>query len=180
VARLESYTPPWPMPKVFRLTKGGKLVEGPFVGETINTPSMLCVEDYIDALTWAKSIGGLKALVAKADANCKILSDWAKRTPWVDFLAIDPATRSNTAVCLRIVDPAITRLDAAGQDAFVRSLTARLDAEGAAHDIMSHRDAPPHVRVWTGPTVSPADLAIVTEWLAWAYATEKAALAKAA
>ena len=114
MARLESYTPPWPLPKIFRMTKGGKLIDGIFVGETINTPSMLCVEDYLDALNWAKSLGGLKALMARADANFKVLADWAAKTPWIDFFAADPATRSNTSVCLKIVDPAVTALDLAG------------------------------------------------------------------
>jgi phosphoserine aminotransferase len=117
VARLESYAPPWPMPKIFRMTKGGKLIDGIFVGETINTPSMLCVEDYLDALNWAKSVGGLKALIARADANTRVLSDWVAKTPWVEFLAADPAIRSNTSVCLKVVDPAITALSADAQAA---------------------------------------------------------------
>ena len=180
VARLESYTPPWPMPKIFRMTKGGKLIDGIFVGETINTPSMLCVEDYLDALTWAKSTGGLKGLMARADANFKVLADWAAKTPWIDFFAVDPSTRSNTSICLKIVAPEVTKLDLAGQEAFVRAIAARLDKEGVAHDIAFHRDAPPHFRIWGGATIEAADLAALTEWLEWGYAVEKATLAKAA
>jgi phosphoserine aminotransferase len=180
VARLESYTPPWPLPKLFRLLKGGKINEGIFVGETINTPSMLCVEDYIDALQWGKSVGGLKGLMGRADANFKVLADWAARTPWIDFFAVDSLTRSNTSVCLKVVDPAIASLDLAGQEAFVRAVAARLDKEGAAYDIAFHRDAPPHFRIWAGATIEASDLAVLTEWLDWAFAVEKAALKKAA
>jgi phosphoserine aminotransferase len=180
VARLESYTPPWPLPKLFRMTKGGKLIDGIFVGETINTPSMLCVEDYLDALGWAKSIGGLKALRARADANFKVLADWAANTPWIDFFAEDPATRSNTSICLKIVDPVVTRLDLAGQEAFVRAIAARLDKEGVAYDIAFHRDAPPHFRIWGGATIEASDLAALTGWLEWGYAAEKANLKQAA
>ncbi|MEX2319494.1 MAG: phosphoserine transaminase, partial [Bauldia sp.] len=180
VARLESYTPAWPLPKIFRLTKGGKLIEGVFVGETINTPSMLCVEDYLDALQWAKSVGGLAGLRARADANFKVLADWAERAPWIDFFAEDPATRSNTSVCLKVIDPDVTRLDLAAREAFVRAIAARLDKEGVAHDIAFHRDAPPHFRIWAGATIEVSDLAALTEWLDWGYAVEKAGLAKAA
>lgn len=180
VARLESYTPPWPLPKIFRMTKGGKINEGIFVGETINTPSMMCVEDYIDALLWAKSTGGLKGLMARADANLKAFEDWVERTPWADFFAADPATRSNTSICIKVVDPAVTALDLAGQEAFVRAVAARLDQEGVAYDTAFHRDAPPHFRIWSGATIETADLAILTEWLDWAVATEKAALKEAA
>jgi len=180
VARLESYTPAWPLPKIFRMTKGGKLIDGIFVGETINTPSMLCVEDYLDTLGWAKSIGGLKALRARADGNFKVLADWAAHTPWIDFFAADPATRSNTSVTLKIVDPAVTRLDLAGHEAFVRAIAARLDKEGAAYDIAFHRDAPPHFRIWAGATIEASDLAILTQWLEWGFAVEKGSLAKAA
>ncbi len=180
VERLESYTPPWPLPKIFRMTKGGKLNEGIFVGETINTPSLLCVEDYLDALQWAKSIGGLGALMARANANFKVLADWAERTPWIVFFADDPATRSNTSVTLKIVDGAVRRLDVAAQEAFLKSITARLDKEGVAHDINYHRDAPPHFRIWAGATIEASDLAILTEWLDWAFAVEKAALKAAA
>jgi phosphoserine aminotransferase len=180
VARLESFTPSWPLPKIFRMTKNGKLIEGIFAGETINTPSMLCVEDYIDALAWAGSVGGLRGLRARADGNFKVLSDWVARTPWIDFFAEDPATRSNTSVCLKIVDPSVASLDLAGHEAFVRAVAARLDKEGVAHDIAFHRDAPPHFRIWAGATIEASDLAALTAWLEWAFAVEKAGLAKAA
>ena len=180
VARLESYTPPWPMPKIFRMTKGGKLNEGIFVGETINTPSMLCVEDYLDALNWAKSVGGLKGMMARADANTKVLSDWVAKTPWVDFLAADPAIRSNTSVCLKVVDPAITALPADTQADFAKKLVAAVEKEGAGYDLGAYRDAPPGLRIWCGATVEAADVAALTQWLDWAFAETKAALAKAA
>jgi phosphoserine aminotransferase len=180
VQRLESYTPPWPMPKLFRMTKGGKLIDGIFVGETINTPSMLCVEDYLDTLTWAKSVGGLKGLMGRADANFNVLADWAAKTPWIDFFADDPATRSNTSICLKVVDPAVTRLDLAGQEAFVRAIASRLDKEGVAYDIAFHRDAPPHFRIWGGATIEASDLVALTAWLDWGYAMEKANLKQAA
>ncbi|MFZ0424200.1 MAG: phosphoserine transaminase [Xanthobacteraceae bacterium] len=180
VARLESYTPPWPLPKIFRMTKAGKLVEGIFQGETINTPSMLCVEDYLDALDWAKSIGGLKALHARADANAKVIADWVARTDWIDFLARDPATRSNTSVCLKVVDPAVGRLPADAQAAFVKAIAAALDKEGVAYDIDAYRDAPPGLRVWCGSTVEKSDVEALTLWLDWAYGNAKEALAKAA
>jgi phosphoserine aminotransferase len=180
VARLESYRPPWPMPKIFRMTKGGKLNEGIFAGETINTPSMLCVEDYLDALQWAKSIGGLKALQARADANAKAIADWVERTAWIDFLTRDPALRSNTSVCLRIVDPAIARLSAEAQTALVKSIEAALEKEGVAYDVATHRDAPPGLRIWCGSTVEQSDVQALTPWLDWAYAKAKAALAAAA
>jgi phosphoserine aminotransferase len=180
VARLESYTPPWPLPKIFRMTKGGKLIDGVFVGETINTPSMLCVEDYLDALQWARSVGGLAGLMARADANFGVLAKWAARTAWIDFFAVDPATRSNTSVCLKVVDPAVTALDLAGHEAFVRAIAARLDKEGVAHDIAFHRDAPPHFRIWAGATIEATDLEALTEWIEWGFALEKAALKKAA
>lgn len=180
VERLTSYTPPWPLPKIFRLTKGGKLIDGIFVGETINTPSMLCVEDYLDALTWAKSVGGLKGLKARADANFKVLADWTDRTPWIDHFAADPATRSNTSVCLKVVDSEVVALDLAGQEAFVRAVASRLDKEGVAHDIAYHRDAPPHFRIWAGATIEASDLAALTAWLDWGFAQEKAALKVAA
>jgi phosphoserine aminotransferase len=180
VAHLESYTPPWPLPKIFRLTKGGKLMAAVFEGETINTPSMLCVEDYLDALAWAESVGGLHALFARADANAKVLYDWAERTPWLQSLAEVPATRSNTSVCLKIVDPAVARLAEDAQRAFVKEIEAILDRENAARDIAGHRDAPPHLRIWCGSTVERADLEVLTGWLDWAFAEAKAGLAKAA
>jgi phosphoserine aminotransferase len=180
VARLESYTPPWPLPKIFRMTKGGKLIDGIFQGETINTPSMLCVEDYLDALEWAKSAGGLSALRARADGNARVISEWVNRAKWIDFLAGDPSIRSNTSVCLKVVDPAITRLAPDAQAAFVKSVAAALDKEGVAFDIDAYRDAPPGLRIWCGSTVERADVEALTLWLDWAYAKAKDALAKAA
>jgi phosphoserine aminotransferase len=180
VARLETHTPPWPMPKIFRMTKGGKLNEAIFAGETINTPSMLCVEDYLDALQWAKSIGGLKALQARADANAKAIADWVARTSWIDFLTRDPALRSNTSVCLKVVDPAVTRLSAEAQAGFVKEIAAALDKEGVAYDIGAYRDAPPGLRIWCGSTVERSDVEALTLWLDWAQAKVKAALAAAA
>jgi phosphoserine aminotransferase len=180
VARLESYQPPWPLPKIFRMTKGGKINEGIFVGETINTPSMLCLEDYLDALEWAKSLGGQKALQARADANAKTVADWVARTSWIDFLAADAKLRSNTSVCLKVVDPGITRLPAEAQAAFVKSIAAALDKEGVAYDIDAYRDAPPGLRIWCGSTVERSDVEALTQWLDWAYAKAKDALAKAA
>jgi len=180
VARLESYTPPWPLPKIFRMTKGGKLIDGIFQGETINTPSMLCVEDYLDALEWAKSIGGCSVLQARANANAKVITDWVARAQWIDFLAGDLALRSNTSVCLKVVDPAITRLSPEAQAAFVKGIAAALDKEGIAHDIDAYRDAPPGLRIWCGSTVERGDVEALTLWLDWAYAKAKAALAQAA
>lgn len=180
VARLESYVPPWPMPKIFRMTKGGKLIDGIFVGETINTPSMLAVEDYLDALHWAKSIGGLKALVARADANTKVLADWKAKTPWVDFLATDAAIRSNTSVCLKVVDPAITSLSDDAQADFAKKLVSAVEKEGAGYDFAHYRDAPAGLRIWCGATVEAKDVEILTQWIDWAFAETKAALAKAA
>jgi phosphoserine aminotransferase len=179
-ARLESHTPPWPLPKIFRLTKGGKLMEGVFQGETINTPSMLCVEDYLDALEWAKSVGGLGGLRARADANAKVIADWVARTAWIDFLARDPALRSNTSVCLKVADPAVNRLTPDAQAAFVKSVAAALDKEGVAYDIDAYRDAPSGLRIWCGSTVEKSDVEALTLWLDWAYANAKDALAKAA
>jgi phosphoserine aminotransferase len=180
IERLETYMPPWPLPKIFRLTKGGKLIKGVFEGETINTPSMLCVEDYLDALQWAERIGGLPALLARADANSRVLFDWVEKTPWLENLAVDPETRSNTSVCLKIVDPAITKLPEETQRAFVKQLEALLDKENAARDIAGHRDSPPSLRIWCGSTVEAADLTALTPWLDWAFAECKASLAKAA
>jgi phosphoserine aminotransferase len=180
IERLESYTPPWPLPKVFRLTKGGRFMAPVFEGETVNTPSMLCVEDYLDALAWARSVGGLSALQARADANAKVLYDWAAKTPWLEPLAGDPATRSNTSVCLKIVDPAVAKLPDDAQRAFVKQIEAILDKENAAHDIAGHRDAPPHLRIWCGCTIETGDVEVLTTWLDWAFAECKAQLAKAA
>jgi phosphoserine aminotransferase len=180
VERLETYKPAWPLPKVFRMTKGGKLIEGIFEGETINTPSMLCVEDYIDALLWAKNVGGLKGLFARADANAKAIADWAAKTPWVDFLARVPATRSNTSVCLKVVDKEVTSAPAEAQAAFAKALAGALEKEKVAFDIGGYRDAPPGLRIWCGATVEKADIEALTLWLDWAFAQEKAKLAKAA
>jgi phosphoserine aminotransferase len=180
VARLESYKPAWPLPKIFRMTKGGKINEGIFEGETINTPSMLCVEDYLDTLNWAKSVGGLNALIARADANTKVIAQWVARTPWVEFLATVPATRSNTSVCLKIVDPAITSLSTDAQSAFAKALVSAVEKEGAGYDFGHYRDAPPGLRVWCGATVEASDVDALTAWLDWAFANAKAALPKAA
>ena len=180
VARLESHAPAWPMPKIFRLTKGGKLNEEIFEGATINTPSMLCVEDYLDALQWAKSIGGLPALQARANANAKVIADWVAQTRWIDFLASDPAVRSNTSVCLKVVDPAVATLSPEAQADFVKGMALALEREGVAYDIASYRDAPPGLRIWCGSTVEEGDVAALTAWLDWAYATAKAERAAAA
>jgi phosphoserine aminotransferase len=180
VERLESYTPAWPIPKIFRLTKGGKINEDVFEGGTINTPSMLCVEDYLDALLWAKAAGGLKGLTARADANAKVIADWAAHTPWIAFLTGDPAIRSNTSVCLKVVDPAVLKLGPDAQAKFVKSIAAMLEKEQVAYDIDAYRDAPPGLRIWCGSTVERADVEALTLWLDWAYAEAKAALPKAA
>jgi phosphoserine aminotransferase len=180
VARLESYQPPWPLPKIFRLTKAGKLNAAIFEGETINTPSMLCVEDYLDALGWAKSVGGLSALIARANANAKVIADWVADTPWVDFLARQPANRSNTSVCLKIVDPAVAALSAEAQVSFVKSLAAVLEKERVAYDVAGHRDAPAGLRIWCGATVETSDVEALTPWLDWAFGQTRDALPKAA
>ncbi|MFZ4787767.1 MAG: phosphoserine transaminase [Beijerinckiaceae bacterium] len=176
VERLETYVPSWPMPKIFRMTKGGKIIEGIFQGETINTPSMLCVEDYLDALHWAQSIGNLAGLMARADANTKAISDFVVRQPGIDFLAHDPATRSNTSVCLIFTDPAVTALTADQQAAFAKSVASLLEKEGVALDIGAYRDAPAGLRIWCGATVETADVEALTHWIAWAMAEAKAAL----
>jgi phosphoserine aminotransferase len=180
VERLESYTPAWPMPKIFRMTKGGKIIAGIFEGETTNTPSMLCVEDYLDALEWAKSVGGLKGLQARADRNFSVLANWVAKTPWVDFLAKKEAERSNTSVCFEVVDPAIKALSADAQNAFAKQLAALLEKENVALDIGHYRDAPPGLRIWSGATIEASDLELLTPWLDWAFAQAKAALPKAA
>jgi phosphoserine aminotransferase len=176
VERLESHTPAWPMPKIFRMTKGGKLIEGIFEGETINTPSMLCVEDYLDALNWAKSVGGLDGLVARADANARVIADWAARAGWIDFLASDPAIRSNTSVCLKVVDPRVTGLAEDAQADFAKKLASLLEKEGAALDVGGYRDAPPGLRIWCGATVETSDVEALTPWLDWAFAEAVASL----
>ncbi len=178
VARLESYSPSWPMPKIFRMTKGGKLNKEIFEGSTINTPSMLCVEDYLDALRWAKGLGGLKALQARSNANFVVISDWVARTPWVDFLATDPATRSNTSVCLKIVDPELPSAEA--QAAVAKQIASTLEKEHVAMDIGAYRDAPAGLRIWAGATVEHSDLEALMPWLDWAFANAKAGVAKAA
>ena len=180
VERLETYTPAWPLPKIFRMTKGGNLVEGLFEGETINTPSMLAVEDYIDALQWAKSIGGLRALIAKADANARVIQDWVARTTWIANLAKDPATASNTSVCLAIVDPDVVAKGPEAVAGVAKGIASALDREGVAFDIGAYRDAPPGLRIWCGATVEACDLEALTPWLDWAFAQEKAKLAQAA
>ena len=180
VARLESHTPAWPIPKIFRLTKGGKINEDIFEGGTINTPSMLCVEDYLDTLDWAKSVGGLKGLIGRADANAKAVADWVARSPWIAFLAKEPATRSNTSVCLKVVDPDVLKLPADAQAKFVKGIASALEKEGVAYDIDAYRDAPSGLRIWCGATVEASDVEALTQWLDWAHAQAKAALAKAA
>lgn len=171
VARLESYTPAWPLPKIFRMTKGGKLIGGIFEGETINTPSMLCVEDYLDALQWGKSVGGLKGLMARANANTKVIADWVAKTEWVDFLAANEAIRSNTSVCLKVVDSRVTSKSSEEQAAFAKALAGAVEKEGAGNDLASYRDAPPGLRIWCGATVEESDVRALTPWLEWAFET---------
>ena len=175
VARLESYTPHWPLPKIFRLTKGGKLVDGIFEGETINTPSMLALEDYLDALTWAENLGGLKALIARADANLGVLARWVRESGWADFLAKDQGTRSNTSVCLRIVDPwFLSQSDDARAD-IAKKIASLLEKEGVAYDVGAYRAAPPGLRIWCGATVERSDLEALTPWLDWAWGQVRSA-----
>ncbi|MGQ0659890.1 phosphoserine transaminase [Sphingosinicella sp.] len=171
VERLESHAPAWPMPKIFRLTKGGALIEGVFKGETINTPSMLAVEDYIWALEWAEMQGGLYALIERAEANAAVLSDWAERSAWAEHLAADPATRSNTSVCFKFAEGAVDDLDDAGRRALGKRIDALLEAEDAAYDINAYRDAPPGLRIWCGATVDSADIEALGPWLDWAFHT---------
>ncbi|ACM02609.1 phosphoserine transaminase [Cereibacter sphaeroides] len=175
VERLESYTPAWPMPKIFRMTKGGKLIEGIFQGETINTPSMLAVEDYLVSLKWAQRIGGLKALVARAEANSKVVADFVAAHDWIANLAVDPATASTTSVCLKFTDSRI-----ADGAAFAKAVAKRLEKEGVALDVGAYRDAPAGLRIWCGSTVETADVAALMPWIEWAFEAEIAALAKAA
>ncbi len=176
VERLETYTPQWPLPKIFRMTKGGKLIGGIFEGATINTPSMLCVEDYLDALQWAKSIGGLSALMKRANDNFAVLDQFVGQAPWLENLAKVPETRSNTSVCLRIVDPVVVALEPEKQAAFAKAIVNRLDKAGVAYDIGAYRDAPSGLRIWAGATVEKSDLQALIEWLEWAFQVEKAAL----
>jgi phosphoserine aminotransferase len=169
VARLETYKPAWPLPKVFRLTSGGKLIEGIFMGETINTPSMLCVEDALDGLRWAASVGGLAGLVARSEANLDAVVRWIARTGWADFLAEDAATRSCTSICLKLVAPWFTALSTDGQAAAAKRLVALLEKEGVAYDIGAYRDAPPGLRIWGGATIDTTDVDKLLPWLDWAH-----------
>jgi phosphoserine aminotransferase len=176
VERLETFVPDRPLPKIFRLTKGGKLISGIFEAATINTVSMLCIEDAIDTMQWGLSSGGLDHLKARATANFTVLDNWVGRTDWVNFLAKIPTQRSNTSVCLVITDEAVANLTDAEQAAFAKRMVARLDVEGVAYDIGAYRDAPPGLRIWCGSTIEASDLAKLTPWLDWAFAAEKSAL----
>jgi phosphoserine aminotransferase len=175
VQRLETYKPSWPLPKIFRLTSKGKLIEGIFEGETINTPSMLCVEDYLDALLWGQSIGGLPALIKRSEKNAVALNAWVAKTPWIANLAEKPETQSNTSVCLKIIDPWFLGLSQADQQNVPKQIAALLEKEKIAYDINGYRDAPPGLRIWCGATVETADIEALTAWLEWAYATVKTA-----
>lgn len=176
VERLESYTPAWPLPKIFRLTKGGKLIDAIFTGATINTPSMLAVEDYLDALNWVKEIGGLEAMIDRADRNAIEIAAWVAKADWIDFLPENAHNRSNTSICLKVVDTDIVALDAKAQAAFAKKLVALLDAEGVAYDIGSYKDAPAGLRIWAGSTIETSDVIALTPWLDWAFTTAKADL----
>jgi phosphoserine aminotransferase len=180
VERLESYTPDRPLPKIFRMTKKGKLDADLFEGATINTPSLLATEDYLDALKWGESLGGLKALIARADANAKVIADWVAKTAWVDFLAPAVETRSNTSVCIKIVDSRVTGLSDDDQAAFAKSLSSLLEKEGVALDAASYRSAPPGLRIWCGATVEASDVAALIPWIEWAFEASVAGMAKAA
>jgi phosphoserine aminotransferase len=180
VQRLETYTPAWPLPKIFRMAKDGKLIDGIFKGETINTPSMLCVEDIIDALKWGQSIGGLAAMRARSEASLAALEAWVAKSDWAGFLCADKAIRSNTSICLKIVDPWFTALGEKDQDAAAKQVAALLEKEGVALDIGAYRDAPPGLRIWGGATVDPKDIAALTPWLDWAFAEVKASFKPAA
>src|SRR3954454_24496518 len=179
VARLESYKPSWPMPKIFRMTKDGKLTEGIFKGETINTPSMIAVEDAIDGLKWAQSVGGLSGLIARSESNLAALADWVAKTPWIDFLPVDPAIRSCTSICLRITDPEITALDQATQADVAKKVASLLEKEGVAYDVASYRDAPAGLRIWGGATVECRDIEALIPWIEYAFATVKSETVKA-
>ncbi|HVC52544.1 MAG TPA: phosphoserine transaminase [Stellaceae bacterium] len=179
VERLESYTPPWPLPKLFRMTAKGKLIEGLFRGETINTPSMLCIEDALDSLRWAESIGGIEGCVARAEANLAVVEAWVARTPWIEFLAEDPATRSCTSPCLMITDRWFRSLPPEERFTTSRRMLARLDKEGVGYDLATHRASPPGIRIWTGATVERDDVEALMPWLDWAWEQERDA-AKAA
>ena len=175
VERLESHTPPWPLPKLFRLTSKGKLIRGVFQGETINTPSMLCVEDALDSLKWAEEVGGLDGLIARSERNLAVVAAWEWRTPWVEFLAEDPATVSCTSPQLKIVEPWFTALSPEERFQTVRAMTARLEKEDAAYDIASHRASPPGIRIWTGATVEASDVEALMPWLDWAWDEQRSA-----
>jgi phosphoserine aminotransferase len=180
VERLESYTPPWPLPKLFRMTQGGKLNSELFEGSTINTPSMLCLQDYLDALDWVESVGGQAGTIARSERNAAVIAEWVAHTAWVDFLARVPETRSNTSVCLKIVDPKVLALPPEMRDAFPRLMASLLDVENVAKDIASHRASPPGLRIWTGATVDKSDVEALMPWLDWAFAEVKRSMAKAA
>ena len=180
VERLLTYKPAWPLPKIFRLTGGGKLIEGIFKGDTINTPSMLCVEDQLDALAWAERIGGLKALISRTEANFRLVADWVAQSAWAAFLAEDPATRSTTSVCLKIVDPWFLALAEPARQEAAKQLAALLEGEGVGLDVGAYRDAPPGLRIWCGATVEASDIAALLPWLDWAYAQVKSKTEKAA
>jgi phosphoserine aminotransferase len=180
VERLESYTPPWPLPKLFRMTRDGKLMEDLFAGSTINTPSMLCLEDYLAAYAWAESVGGLKGTIARSEANAGVIDAWVTRTPWIAYLARVPETRSNTSVCLKIADPDVLALPPETRDGFPLAMADLLDREGIAKDIASYRDAPPGLRIWTGATVQKSDLEALMPWLDYAFAETRRSFAKAA
>jgi phosphoserine aminotransferase len=180
VARLESHKPAWPIPKIFRLTKDGKIAEGIFKGETINTPSMLCVEDAVDGLKWAEDIGGLPALIERSEANLAVVEAWIGESVWADFLAVDPTARSCTSICLKIVDPWFTALPADRQAAVAKQVADLLEKEGVAFDAGAYRDAPPGLRLWGGATVEAADMEALMPWLDWAWASARSAAAKAA
>lgn len=180
VERLVTYKPAWPLPKIFRMTSGGKLSEGIFVGETINTPSMLAVEDYLDALNWAKKVGGLEGLVKRADANARVIAKFVRENDWIDFLAVKPKTRSNTSVCLKFTDPAVTALSAEAQAAFAKQVVSIIEKAGAGYDLGHYRDAPPGLRIWCGATVQARDLKALLPWIEYAFAEAKAGLKKAA
>jgi phosphoserine aminotransferase len=180
IARLESYSPPWPLPKLFRMTKNGKFIEGLFEGSTINTPSMLCVQDYLDALAWVEAVGGVIGTIARSDANAAVIANWVAQTAWVDFVARVPETRSNTSVCLKIVDKGVLALPADLPAEVPRRIAQLLDEEDVAKDIGAHRAAPPGLRIWTGATVERSDVEALMPWLDWAFAEAKRSIAKAA
>ena len=180
IARLESYSPPWPLPKLFRMTKNGKFIEELFEGSTINTPSMLCVQDYLDALAWVEAVGGVKGTIARSDANAAVIANWVAQTAWVDFVARVPETRSNTSVCLKIVDKDVLALPADLQAEVPRRIAQLLDEEDVAKDIGAYRAAPPGLRIWTGATVERSDVEALMPWLDWAFAEAKRSIAKAA